>query len=192
MPTFITEILARFTRYARDHPSIDQRSGVSARFSIAGAETVAAAALHRAAVTGEEVPVARVVDLESVIEVLRGKIEFESGEEGRELEILEHLMRKSVADTVRAHLGGIDMAPLVSALEAGELVVTGDRVPAADFLDSLPSPETTAPVIDEIAERLEAGSDGERASAVELALEGLFLARRIGKEADESGQTIYG
>ncbi|OPX09781.1 sigma 54-interacting transcriptional regulator [Gordonia sp. i37] len=192
VPTFITEILARFTRYARDHPSIDQRSGVSARFSIAGAETVAAAALHRAAVTGEEVPVARVVDLESVIEVLRGKIEFESGEEGRELEILEHLMRKSVADTVRAHLGGIDMAPLVSALEAGELVVTGDRVPAADFLGSLPSPETTAPVIDEIAERLEAGSDGERASAVELALEGLFLARRIGKEADESGQTIYG
>ncbi|MEN2513088.1 sigma 54-interacting transcriptional regulator [Gordonia polyisoprenivorans] len=192
VPTFITEILARFTRYARDHPSIDQRSGVSARFSIAGAETVAAAALHRAAVTGEEVPVTRVVDLESVIEVLRGKIEFESGEEGRELEILEHLMRKSVADTVRAHLGGIDMAPLVSALEAGELVVTGDRVPAADFLDSLPSPDTTAPVIDEIAERLEAGSDGERASAVELALEGLFLARRIGKEADESGQTIYG
>ena len=32
----------------------------------------------------------------------------------------------------------------------------------------------------------------QRASAVELALEGLFLARRIGKEADETGQTIYG
>ena len=135
---------------------------------------------------------ARVVDLESVVEVLRGKVEFESGEEGRELEILEHLMRKSIADTVRAHLGGIDMAPLVHALENGEPVVTGDRVTAAEFLSSIPSPETTSAVLDEIAERLEADSDGERASAVELALEGLYLARRIGKEADESGQTIYG
>ena len=187
VPTFIVEILARFTRYARDHPSIDQRSGVSARFSIAGAETVAAAALHRATITGEDQAVARVV-----IEVLRGKIEFESGEEGRELEILEHLMRKSVADTVRAHLGGIDMAALVDALENGEPVVTGDRVRAADFLGSIPSPETTGEVLDAIAERLEAEIDGERASALELALEGLFLARRIGKEADEAGQTIYG
>ncbi|MDY6810431.1 MAG: magnesium chelatase, partial [Actinomycetota bacterium] len=121
-----------------------------------------------------------------------GKIEFESGEEGRELEILEHLMRKSVADTVRAHLGGIDMAPLVEALESSEPVVTGDRVTAHDFLASIPDPDTTAGVLDEIADRLEAESEGERASAVELALEGLFLARRIGKEADESGQTIYG
>ena len=192
VPTFITEILARFTRYARDHPSIDQRSGVSARFSIAGAETVAAAALHRATVTGEDVAVARVVDLESVVEVLRGKIEFESGEEGRELEILEHLMRKSVADTVRAHLGGIDMASLVTALEDGEPVVTGDRVTAHDLLDSIPDPDSTADVLDQIAQRLDAEAEGERASAVELALEGLYLARRIGKEADESGQTIYG
>ncbi|MFT4126411.1 MAG: magnesium chelatase, partial [Gordonia sp. (in: high G+C Gram-positive bacteria)] len=192
VPTFLTEILARFTRYARDHPSIDQRSGVSARFSIAGAETVAAAALHRSAVTGEEMPVARVVDLESVIDVLRGKIEFESGEEGRELEILAHLLRKSTADTVRAHLGGIDLAPLVSALEESEPVVTGDRITAARFLDSLPSAERVGSVVADIARRLDATSDGERASAVELALEGLFLARRIGKEADETGQTIYG
>lgn len=192
VPTFLIEILARFTRYARDHPSIDQRSGVSARFSIAAAETVAAAALHRAAVTGEEFGVARVVDLDSVIEVLRGKIEFESGEEGRELEILEHLMRKSVADTVRANLGGIDLAALVAALEEGELVVTGDRVTAADFLASLPAQEVIAEAVDAVAARLEADSEGERASAIELALEGLFLARRIGKEADEAGQTIYG
>lgn len=192
VPTFIVEILARFTRYVRDHPSIDQRSGVSARFAIAGAETVAAAALHRAAIVGEASAVARVVDLESVIEVLRGKVEFESGEEGREMEILEHLLRKATADTVRAHLAGIDMAALVSALESGEPIVTGDRVTAKELLTSIPSPDVTGPVVDAIAERLEATDDGERASALELALEGLFLARRIGKEADDSGQTIYG
>jgi magnesium chelatase subunit I len=190
VPAHLIEILARFTRYTRDHPSIDQRSGVSARFSIAGAETVAAAALHRATVLGEELAVARVVDLQSVIEVLRGKVEFESGEEGRELEILEHLLRKATADAVRAHLGGADLTSLVAALEGGDGIVTGDRVRAEDLVKSIPP--QAAGVIDEIAGRLEAESAGERAAALELALEGLFLARKISKEADEAGQTVYG
>ena len=136
-----------------------------------GAETVAAAALHRSAVLGEEVPVARVVDLESVIEVLRGKIEFESGEEGRELEILAHLLRKAVADTVREHLGGIDLGPFVATLEDGHPVVTGDRVSAADLLGSLPADEPVGMTVDAIAARLDADTDGERAAAVELALD---------------------
>ena len=40
--------------------------------------------------------------------MLAGKIEFESGEEGREDEILDHLLRTATAETVRAHLRGID------------------------------------------------------------------------------------
>jgi magnesium chelatase subunit I len=44
------------------------------------------------AILGEDDPVARVVDLGTVIDVLRGKLEFESGEEGRELVVLEHLL----------------------------------------------------------------------------------------------------
>ncbi|MEJ9080189.1 magnesium chelatase [Gordonia malaquae] len=191
VPTHLIETLARFTRYAREHPSIDQRSGVSARFSIAAAETVAAAALHRAAVTGEDLPVARPVDLQSVIEVLRGKIEFESGEEGRELEILDYLLRKSVADVVRAHLGGLDMRPLVAALEAGHPVLTGDRVPAVEVIGAVGDDSEVLAVLDEIAARLDADDDAERASALELALEGLFLARRIGKDEDEQGRTAY-
>jgi len=189
VPAFLVEIIARFTRYLRDHPSIDQRSGVSARFSIAGAETVAAAALHRATVTGEDLAVARPVDLESVVEVLRGKVEFESGEEGRELEILDYLLRKATADTARAQLAGIDMRALVELLESGE-VLTGDRVPAAEVLAAVADDPGAAAVVDEVAERLDA-ADAERASALELALEGLFLARRIGKEPDESGRTVY-
>jgi hypothetical protein len=54
VPDYLVEILARFTRNLRESSSVDQRSGVSARFSIAGAETVAAAALHRATVQGED------------------------------------------------------------------------------------------------------------------------------------------
>ena len=61
---------------------------------------------------------ARVVDLETAVDVLGGKIEFESGEEGREAEVLTHLLRTAVAETVRVHLRGLDMGVLVDALEA--------------------------------------------------------------------------
>ena len=53
VPDHIIEILARFTRSLRESSAVDQRSGVSARFAIAGAETVAASALHRATSQGE-------------------------------------------------------------------------------------------------------------------------------------------
>lgn len=187
VPDYLLEILARFTRLLRESTSVDQRSGVSARFAVAGAETVSAAAVRRAAVLGEADPVARPVDLESVVEVLRGKVEFESGEEGRELEVLEHLLRRATADTVRVRLGGIDLGMLVAALETGNTIVTGESVTAKAFLDELPDLE----VLDEVAERLGAQSDGERAAGAELALEGLYLARRISKDQGPGGRSVY-
>ena len=48
VPEHVLEVLARFARAVRESPSVDPRSGVSARFAIAAAETVAAAALRRA------------------------------------------------------------------------------------------------------------------------------------------------
>ncbi|MFC9786632.1 ATP-binding protein [Rhodococcus sp. NPDC127528] len=187
VPDHLLEILARFTRLLRESPSVDQRSGVSARFAVAAAETVSAAAVHRGAVLGEADPTARPVDLGTVVEVLRGKIEFESGEEGRELEVLEHLLRRATADTVRERLGGLDLAPLVAAIESGSPVVTGERVAAKDLLGELPE----LAVFDALADRLGAESVGARASAVELALEGLYLARRIAKDPDDDGQLVY-
>ncbi len=192
VPDVLIEILARFARGLRGSGAVDQRSGVSARFAIASAETVAAAALHRAAGRGEVDAVARVVDLDSALDVLGGKVEFETGEEGREREILVHQLRTAVAETARAHFRGIDFAPLVAAVEAGALVTTGDQVRAADFLAGLPALDPPgADLYSAIGDRLGARSDGERACAIELALEGLYLARRIGKES-AGGETIYG
>jgi magnesium chelatase subunit I len=190
VPEFLVEILARFTRGLRESRAVDQRSGVSARFSIAGAETVAAAALHRAAATGEGQAVARVVDLETAVDVLGGKVEFETGEEGRERETLEHLLRKATADTVRHRLRGIDFALLVSAFAEGAVVTTGDRVTALDFLAGLPVLGESE-LYDEVMNRLGATTDGQRASAIELALEGLYLAQRISKDSAD-GATVYG
>jgi magnesium chelatase subunit I len=188
LPEPLLEILARFTRQLRESPAVNQRSGVSARFAIAGAETIAAAARHRATVRGEDEAVARVVDLESAIDVLGGKIEFESGEEGRERDILDHLLRMATAETVRELYRGIDLGPLVEALDGSVTVTTGEQITAQEFFDTLPRLNGT---YDALAERFGATTTGQRASAVELALEGLYLARRISKDSGD-GETLYG
>ena len=187
VPPYLMAILARFARALRESTAIDQRSGVSARFAIAAAETVAASARHRGALLGEQDPVARVVDLGTVIDVLRGKLEFESGEEGREQAVLEHLLRRATAETAQRLLGGIDVGPIVTAVENGSPVTTGERVSAREVLAALPE----VPAVAEIQRRLEASTEGQRAAAIELALEALYLAKRIDKVSGE-GETIYG
>ncbi len=190
VPDYLVEILARFTRALRESSAVDQRSGVSARFAIAGAETIAAAAIHRATRQGEADAVARPVDLETAVDVLGGKIEFESGEEGREDEILDHLLRTATAETVRAHFHGLDLSVLTEAIESGAMVTTGEQVTARDFLTGLPTLGESE-LYDEICERLSATNDGQRAGAIELALEGLYLMRKISKESG-GGEVIYG
>ena len=190
VPDHLVEILARFTGALRGSSAVDQRSGVSARFAIAGAETIAAAALHRATSQGEDEAVARVVDLETAVDVLGGKIEFESGEEGREREILEHLLRTATAETVRQHFRGLDFAVLINVIEGGEMVVTGEQVTARDFLTGLPVLGESE-LYDDVCDRLRATNDGQRAGAIELALEGLYLARKISKDT-AAGETVYG
>ncbi|WIE56173.1 magnesium chelatase [Curtobacterium sp. MCBD17_003] len=190
VPAVLVEILARFTRALRESSAVDQRSGVSARFAIAGAETIAAAAVHRATRQGEDEAVARPIDLETAVDVLGGKIEFESGEEDRADDVLEHLLRTATAETVRAHFRGIDFGVLVDALERGGMVTTGEQVTARDFLSGLPS-LGESDLYDQVADRLGAHTDGERAGAIELALEGLYLARRVSKETG-GGEAAYG
>ena len=191
LPDHLVEVIARFTRHVRESPAVDQRSGVSARFAVAAAETVAASAVRRAALTGEHLAVARVADLPSIVPAVQGKVEFEASEEGREAEVLEHLLRRSVADTFRARLGGVDLGPLVEMFAEGATVETGELVPATDLLSGLGTVPglgrlLTAVGIDEGAETPELAAAG-----LEFALEGLYLLRRLSKET-VADRAVYG
>jgi magnesium chelatase subunit I len=189
VPEHLLEIVARFTRLVRDSPQVDQRSGVSARFAVAAAETVAASAVRRAAVTGESQAVARVCDLPAVVPASRGKVEFEAAEEGRELEVLAHLLRKATADAFRARLAGVDLSGLQGRFDEGATVETGDLVPAADLLERLGPVPGLAAILTKLG--IEEESPGLAAAAVEFALEGLHLNRRLSKDA-VPGRTVYG
>jgi magnesium chelatase subunit I len=190
VPDHVVEVVARFTRQVRESPSVDARSGVSARFAIAAAETVAASALRRAALFGEDRAVARIADTPSVAGTLRGKVEFESGEEGREIEVLGHLLRTATAETFRDRLAGLDLSGFTELVADGAVIETGELVTAEEVLRQV----GTVPGLAKVLERLgmgDAPSRGEAAAGVEFALEGLYLTRRLSKELRDDGRSVY-
>jgi magnesium chelatase subunit I len=194
VPSHLVEVLGRFARAVRDAPQVDQRSGVSARFAIAAVETVAAAAVRRAALVHEDAAVARVCDLPAVIPASRGKVEFDDADEGREFEVLEHLLRRAIVETYRSRLAGMDLRPLQERFDGGLTVTTGDAVAAQDLLSQL----GPVPVLSGLLDRLEPDGVGEGPTAVglaaavlEFALEGLYLNRRLAKDSD-GARTVYG
>ena len=190
VPRHLIEVLARWTRMVRESSAVDQRSGVSARFAIAGAEAAAGGALRRAAITGEPTAVARICDLPGVVTTLRGKVEFEVSEEGRELEVLGHLLRRAVAETFRLHLAGSDLTSIVARFEQGETVETGDLVPAEELLRRVGPLEGLGRLVTNLGDE-DSESPGVAAAALEFALEGLYLLRRISKD-QVGGRTVYG
>src|SRR5690606_35600339 len=156
--------------------------------------TAAASAERRAALTGEKCPTARVSDLPAAVPVLRGKVEFAPGEEGQEVEVLGHLLRRATAEVFRDRLPESALEPLTGVFAAGGEAVSGEGVPAGELLGSLgpvPDPASLAALADAGREPLAGegapaeGADraeGLAAAAADLALEGLYLTRRLSKE----------
>ena len=97
--------------------------------------------------------------------------------------------RKRV-DVVRDLFRGLDLAPLVEAFDGSVTLTTGASVTAEEFLGDLPGLADPG-LYDRIADRLGAATVGERAGAIELALEGLYLSRRLSKETGD-GAAVYG
>src|ERR1700743_3066233 len=192
LPEHLIEIIARFTRLVRESPAVDSRSGVSARFAIAAAESAAASAVRRTALVSEardETPVARVGDLPGIVPTLRGKVEFEVSEEGREEEILNHLLRRAIAETFRARLGGADMSGLLAKFEEGGSIESGELVSATELLRRTGEVPGLARIMARLGmEGRE--SFGEAAAAIEFVLEGLYLIRRLSKDQSD-GKATY-
>jgi magnesium chelatase subunit I len=190
VPAFMAEVLAAFTRGLRGAPEVNHRSGVSVRFSIANYETLAASALRRALRTGEAVGVARPADLANVLTAGMGKIEFETFEEGREAEILERLLRRALHEVFRRRTSGLDLSGLVGLFDSGAVVTTGDLVSGQDLLGQL----SEVPGLAKLMAALDVGeeSTGMAAAAVEFAMEGLHLQRRIDRDDMGPGAVRFG
>jgi magnesium chelatase subunit I len=190
VPAFMKEVVAALTAELRRSPHVNHRSGISVRYSIGNLETLQAAAVRRAARTGEPEAVPRVVDLPSVLMSSEGRVEFDTIEEGREPEILLRAMRTAELEVFRRRLSGYDFAPLLDRFDEGLAVDTGELTPASDLLGAIGD----LPGLAKLLERLgvEEESPGVAASAVEFALEGLYLSRRLNKDGGDRSARYTG
>jgi magnesium chelatase subunit I len=190
VPVYLEEVLAAFTAELRRSPHVNHRSGVSVRYSIGNLETLSAAAIRRAARTGEAEAVPRVCDLPAVVEAGLGRVEFDTIEEGREEEILSRALKTAELQVFRHRLSGFDFQPILSRFAQGFEAETSDLLPAAELLSQFGE----LPGLSKLLQRLgvEEESPGVAASAVEFALEGLHLSRRLNKDtAARAGSSRY-
>jgi magnesium chelatase subunit I len=180
VPDFLEDVIAEYTHQIRGSGHVNQRSGVSVRLSIANLETLQASAVRRAVRTGAERAVPRVSDLTGLVQSSMGRVEFEGFEEGRETEILRRLLNQAVLEVFREYLMGFDFSHVLEAFDAGLECEIGDLSPAAEILSQFAELD-----VSELLLRLGLPDDGaeETASAIEFALEGLHLTRRLNKHA---------
>ncbi len=181
VPRFIHEVLAALTGELRRSPQVNQRSGVSVRYSIGNLETVVAGALRRAARLGEAQAVPRPVDFPAALESSLGRIEFDTIEEGREEEILSRALRQAVLSVFGKRLGGADLGPVLDRFHEGLVAETSDLTPASGFLEQFGAVKGLAKLLERLG--VEEESPGAAAAALEFALEGLHLTKRLNKDS---------
>jgi magnesium chelatase subunit I len=181
VPGYMAEAVAELSQLARQSPNVNQRSGVSVRLTVSNLETLVANATRRARLHRETDVVPRVSDLEALASSTAGKVEIESIEEGRDEQIVEHLLKAAVLSTFREHVGPEQLRAVVDAFEGDRIVHAGDDVLSSDYLallDDIPAlrdPVTALAGGDE--------SPAAAAAAMEFVLEGLHLSKRLNKEA---------
>ncbi len=181
VPWFIDDIVARVSHVARKSHVISQRSGVSVRLSIANYETVVASALRRTMRTRDEMVVPRVSDLAAIVQSTQGKIEFDTMDENDSDQVIAALVALAVRQCFSEHVLLEEAPAIIEAFRAEVVVHTGDDLPDRDYLAVLAAmPALEAPV-----QRVAGpnASDGELAAAVEFILEGLYLTKRLAKDA---------
>ncbi len=190
IPSFMKELIATFSHVARASSHVNQRSGVSVRLTVSNLETLAAAATRRSLTMGEEDIVPRVSDLDALIASTAGKIEVESLEEGRDAEVIDHLLRSSILTTFKEKVSGEGIRQVVDAFDEEIVASAGDDVPAGDYVELVARiPALAGPVAELLGDE---SGPGATASAVEFILEGLHLSKRLNKDASGSRASYRG
>ena len=180
VPWFINDVVARVSHVARRSHVISQTSGVSVRLSIANYETVIANALRRTLRTHDAVVVPRVSDLSAMVQSTQGKIEFDTMDDSDADQVIAALVSLAIRQCFSDVL--LEEAPeIVEAFNSEAIVHTGDDLPDADYLAVLAAMPALAAPVERIAGPH--ASDGEKAAAVEFVLEGLYLTKRLAKDA---------
>ncbi len=206
IPHYFREIVEHIAFEARKSEYVDQKSGVSARMTIAAMENLVSNAERRVLLMGETEVVPRICDLPHILPGMTGKIElvFEGEQEGA-LKVSKALVGKAVREVFRQYFpdplqrrkGSVQAQQGVDAeyriilqwFDAGNHVEVTDNMPTNKYFDAL----DRVPGLRTLAGKYMAASTGSHpqlASTMEFILDGLHQFSKIAKD-EVNGQTLY-
>ena len=207
IPTFVREVVERMAFLARMEKRVDQRSGVSQRMPIAVMETLVSSAEQRAIRQGENVVVPRIGDVYASLPAITGKLELEY--EG-ELQGASRIARELISlasgitlDNYREIARGVedepeaapadfdedeeleeddsDVEPIIEYFEGGGVMQVSEDAAAAACVTGFGQIPGLLALAEETGLAPEGASDGLKAAACELILEGLVCDRKISR-----------
>ena len=200
VPHYFKEIIEHIAFEARASEYVDQKSGVSARLTIAAMENLVSNAERRAIMLNEKCIVPRICDLPHVLPGLTGKIElvFEGEQEGS-IKVSRALIGKAVRTVFKKyfpdplqkrqkHQQQVHEDPeygkIVGWFESGNSLEVADEMPLAAYYTELDRVKGLRDVTKRHM-KIEDSNKAELASAMEFVLDGLHQNSKIAKDEVE-------
>ena len=201
IPQYFREIIENVAFEARKSEFVDQKSGVSARLTIAAIENLVSNAERRAIVLNEKEVIPRMCDLPHVLPGVTGKVElvFEGEQEGS-LKVGKALIGKATREVFKTYFPDplqrprrqnpqqgheqketSEYAKVVGWFEEGNSLEVADDMPFSAYFAEL----NRVPALKEITKKyleINDGSQFELASAMEFVLDGLHQSSKIAKD----------
>ena len=204
IPTFFRELIEDVAFEARKSEFVDQKSGVSARMTIALLENVLSNMERRALVTGETIVYPRLSDLHTALTAITGKVElvYEGEQEGPQL-VARKIIGQAVRSTFRRHFPKPDTKtrdpergkPVVASpyqavvtwFSKGNTVDTSDDLPTDEYLRRFEQVDGLRKLA---TKEFELSDEREAGLGMEIVLEGLHQHSMISKRNLDS-ETSY-
>jgi magnesium chelatase subunit I len=200
MPLFFKEIIEQIAFEARKSEFVDQKSGVSARLTIAAMENLISNAERRSILQNEKNIIPRICDLPYVLPGLTGKVElvFEGEQEGA-IKVGKALIGKSIREIFKKYFPDPlqkqrtraqhqteqkepnEYAKIIQWFESGNGIEVADDMPASAYYTEL----NRVPTLKEITQKHLNIKDSEQhilASSMEFVLDGLHQNSKIAKD----------
>ena len=199
IPYYFREIIEQSAFEARKSEFVDQKSGVSARFTISAMENLVSNAERRAIVVGDRTIVPRICDLAHALPGMTGKVElvFEGEQEGP-AKVSKALVGKAVREVFKKYFPDplqkrqkhhgesrqpeeSEYSKIVSWFESGNKIEIADDMSLEQYLGELDKVKGLRDLTKKHMKLSEA-NNYELASAMEFVLDGLHQSSRIAKD----------
>ena len=184
VPEFVEHIIEEITVQARTNQLVNQKSGVSARLSIANYETCVASARRRALLLGEELGIVRLTDLGNLFASSSGKIELDPyrDEAVTEYQVIMKIIDQAIKDLFLEYFPEnkyeSNMEAITGQIFSANQIEISDTMPLSSYRDIL---KVVPGLFDLVQDQGWDKDDGLFAVGVEFILEGMAVTQKLSR-----------